>query len=253
MRDLKMQQTNIIGDTCKNRRIDYGLIDKINKQYEREGRKEELEAKLAEKKKEKEKHAAEPTTPHDINYIQRPDELKNIAGNYSMQKGQYMIDFDIHIPKSASLILEAGVELYFTKDAGITCEGRLEARGEDGLEVLLTAEDKDIGWKNLYLKGSAEAVVDYARFSYGKGREDKDGDTIGGAALLEAEDDLKPGLRINNSCFEKNSAKYGGAIYNNEGRITIKENNIFKKNSAIFGGAIYNKEGTAAIENKNRF
>ena len=35
---MKMKQTNIIGDTCKDRRIDYGLIDKINRQYEREGR-----------------------------------------------------------------------------------------------------------------------------------------------------------------------------------------------------------------------
>ena len=28
-----------------------------------------------------------------------PDELKAITGNYSLAKGKYEIDFDIHVPK----------------------------------------------------------------------------------------------------------------------------------------------------------
>jgi len=234
-----MNQTNIIGDTCKDRRIDYDLIDKINR----------LKAKLA-KKKGTEEETKEQTPADDVKYIKTPDELRDIKGNYSLQKGIYTIDFEIHVPNSCGLILEPGVEFYFTKDAGITCEGRFEAKGKSGLEVLLTAKDKEDGWKNLYLKGGAEAILDYAGFSYGKGRKDRDEDIY-----LEAENNLKTSLKINNSCFENNSAgDYGGAIYNHYGNITIEKNNRFENNSAYYGGAILNWNGKLIIDkSKNIF
>jgi len=147
-----MQHTNIIGDTYKDRSIDYDLINRINKQYETGGRKEELKAKLAKKKgvkKEKEKEENNPAT--DIKSIEILDELREIKGNYVLQKGIYVIDFEIYVPNGCGLILEPGVGLYFTKYAGITCEGRFEARGRIGLEVLITANYEKDGWKNLYL------------------------------------------------------------------------------------------------------
>ena len=254
-----MENTNIIGDSAKERRIDYGLIDKLNKEYETKARKAELEARLAGKKKkkedEKEEPAAEPTPTQNINYIQTFDQLKDLKGNYSLQKGIYNIDFEIRIQKSAKLILEAGTELYFTKRGGITCKGRFEARGKDGLEVLLTAKDKKKGWKNLYLKGGAEAIVDYARFSYGKGRKDADGHLSGGAILLESKEGLKPSIIINDSCFENNSAYYGGAIFNDKGHLIIKDNNRFENNSAEWdGGVIRNYKGKLEIDlSKNIF
>ena len=249
-----MQQTNIIGDTWKDRGMDYGLIDKINRQYERKGRKAELKAKLAKKKKVGEgKKIKEQNPAADIKYIKTPDELRDIKGNYSLQKGAYVIDFEIHVPNGCGLILEPGVEFYFTKDAGITCEGRFEAKGKSGLEVMLTAKNKTQGWKNLYLIGEAKAILDYAKFSSGKGRKDKDEMISGGAILLEARNILKPGITINNSYFEKNSAKYGGAIYIAQGDVNINENNRFEKNSAKFGGAIYNETGDLEINENNRF
>jgi len=155
-----MSQTNIIGDTCKDRRIDYALIKRINDQYEKEARKAKLKAKLAKKKgtQNEETGIEEQNPANDIKYIKTPGELRNITGNYSLQKGLYVIDFDIHVPKSCGLILEPGVEFYFTKDVGIICKGKFEAKGKSGLEVLLTAENKEDGWKNLYLKGEAEAM-----------------------------------------------------------------------------------------------
>ena len=281
---MKMQQTNMIGDTWKDRRIDYGLIDRINKQYEREGKIDELKGKLAKKKgvgKEKEIKEKEEQNPAiDIRSIEILDELREIKGNYVLQKGIYVIDFEIYVPNGCGLILEPGVALYFTKDAGITCNGRFEIKGRIGLEVLLTANYEKDGWKNLYLKGGAEAIVDYAEFSYGKGRENKNDNISGGAILLEAENGLKPIISINNSYFEKNSATFGGAIhnlkgdvrikgenifdnnyaeldggaiYNNQGDITIKENNRFEDNSANEGGAIYNNQGDITIKEKNIF
>ena len=249
----KMEHTNIIGDTAKNRRIDYDLIDRLNKECEAKARKQELEGRLAGKKKKKEEPAAEPTQAHNITYIKTLDELREIKGNYLLQKGIYTIDFEIIVPQGNALTLQPGVELYFTKDAGITCEGKFEARGEDGLEVLLTAKDKDKGWKNLYLKGEAEAVLDYAKFSYGKGRKDKDGGISGGAVLLEAENHLRQNLIINNSYFENNSTTWGGAICTYHGNITIEKKNRFKYNSADHGGIIYNYKGNIAIEENNRF
>ncbi len=251
-----MKKTNIIGDTCKDRRIDYGLIDRINQQYEREARKAKLKARLAKKKEtqNKEEEIKEPNPAHDIKYIKSPDELRDIKGNYSIHKGIYLIDFDIYVPNGCGLILEPGVEFYFTPNMGIKCEGRFEAKGKSGLEVLLTAKDKEDGWKNLYLMYGSEAILDYARFSYGKGRVDKDRDINGGAIFLIGGNTLKPILKINNSCFENNSAEsYGGAIYNDQGDIKINNNNIFKNNSAIWGGAIYNNQGYVNIKDNNRF
>ena len=204
-----MQQINMIGDTCKDRRIDYDLIDKINQQYEPGGRKEELKAKLDKKKGlEKEKEIKEKLNPAtDIKYIKTPDELRDIKGHYTLQKGVYVIDFEINVSNGCCLILEPGVEFYFTKDAGITCEGLFETRGKSGLEVLLTAKDKKKGWKNLYLKGEAEAIVDYAKFSYGRGRQDNTEFIAGGAILLESKRELIPTITIYNSCFENNFSK----------------------------------------------
>jgi len=251
-----MNKMDVIGDTCKDRRIDYGLIDRINRQYEKEGKKAELKAKLAKKKitqkKEKEKEEKNPAT--DIKYIKTPDELREIKNNYLLQKGVYMIDFEIYVPNGCGLILEPGVGLYFTKNAGITCEGRFEAKGKSGLEVLLTAQDKSEGWKNLYLGGGAEAILDYVCFSYGKGRENKKGHLSGGAILLKARNILKPSITINNSDFENNSARYGGVIYNMRGDIRIGKNNRFENNSAeMYGGVIYNMRGNIRIGNNNRF
>ncbi len=251
-----MNQANIIGDTCKDRRIDYNLIDRINRQYERKAKKEALKAKLAKKTETQnpEKETKEQNPVPDIKYIKTPDELRDIKGSYSLQKGIYVIDFEIHVPNGCGLILEPGVEFYFIKYVGITCEGRFEAKGKSGLEVLLTAKDKDKGWKNLYLNGGAEAILDYARFSYGKGRENKDIWKEGGAVLLSGEDDLKPTITINNSCFENNFAEsYGGAIYAFRGNVEINENNIFENNSAIWGGAISNYHGDIIINENNRF
>ncbi len=249
-----MQPTNIIGDTCKDRRIDYGLIDRINRQYEIKARMDELKAKLAKKKEIEEGEEKEEQNPlSDIKYLKTPDELRDIKGSYSLQKGIYLIDFEIHVPNGCGLILEPGVSLYFTKDAGITCGGRFEAKGKSGLEVLLTAKDKDKGWKNLYLKGGAEAILDYAGFSYGKGRKNIFGNRTGGAILLETENTLNPSLKINNSCFENNSAGWGGAISNYHGDIRIKNNNRFENNSAGWGGAIYINKGEIIIKENNIF
>jgi len=238
-----MNQTNIIGDTSKDRRIDYDLIDKINRQYEIKEKKEELKAKLA-KKKGTEEETKEHTPAEDVKYIKTPDELRDIKGSYSLAKGKYEIDFDIFVPRDCGLILEPGVEFYFAKDAGITCKGKFEAKGKSGLEVLLTAENKEDGWKNLYLKGEAEAI-----------RKDKDECISGGAILLEIKNTLKPSLKINNSFFENNSATYGGAIYVFKGNVEINENNRFENNSAKWtGGAIRNYNGKLDIDkSKNTF
>ncbi len=251
----KMQDTNIIGDDAKDRSIDYGLIDRINKQYEREGRKAELNERLAKKRGTQKEEKEKQNPAKGIKYIKTPDELRDIKGNYSLQKGAYVIDFEIYVPNGCGLILEPGVEFYFTKNAGITCEGRFEAKGKSGLEVLLTAKNKAQGWKNLSLKGGAEAILDYAGFSYGKGREDEDGVRCGGAILLKSKEGLKPSITINNSCFYNNSAKYGGVIYNLNGDVKIIKSNKFKNNSANSdGGVIYNKvQGKIRIDEKNIF
>ena len=257
-----MGWVEVIGDTVKDRRIDYDLIDKLNKECEAKARREKLEGRLAGKRKkkgveeEKEEPAAEQTIPKDINYINTPDELRDIKGNYSLHKGIYTIDFEIIVPQGNALILQPGVKLYLTKDAGITCAGRFEARGTKGLEVLLTAKDQEDGWKNLYLKGGAEGVLDYAKFSYGKGRTNSYSNISGGAICLEAKNELKPNLTIINSIFEHNSTmNCGGAISNFKGNVIIKENNRFENNSAKeLGGAILNHKGTLNIDkSKNTF
>ncbi len=263
---MKMKQTNIIGDTYKERSIDYGLIDRINKQYETEARKDELKRKLAKKKKvenekevkEKEKEENKPVVHKpvaDVKYIKTPDELRDIKGHYILEKDVYVIDFEIYVPNGCGLILEKGVIFEFTKDAGITCEGRFEAKGRKGLEVLLTAKDKEDVWENLYLQGGAEAILNYARFSYGNGRTNSYSNVSGGAILLEAKNEIRPNLTIINSCFEHNSTmNCGGAIYCNNGNIIIKENNRFENNSAkSHGGAILIDEGNAVIGENNRF
>lgn len=201
----------------------------------------------------KNKNATNQNPLDDIKYIKNSDELREIKGNYILQKGVYVIDSEIYVPKGRGLILEPGVEFHFTKDSGIICDGRFETKGTKGLEVLLTAKDKEKGWKNLSLLGNAEAILDYAEFSYGKGRVDKEGYISGGAILLEAENGLKPSLTINNSCFKNNSSDYGGAIFIYQSDVKVNKNNIFKNNYADCGGSISNYQGDIIIKDYNYF
>lgn len=182
------------------------------------------------------------------NRITNIDELRNLAVDHRkdvcvIKKGVYTIDFNIYVPSQCILILEPGVKWYFTKDAGITCEGRIEARGENKSKVLLTAKDKTKGWGNFYLRGGI-ATLDHTLLSYGKGRLDKFNKIYGGAIYLEATETLSPLLTINNSDLNSNSADYGGAIYISQGKAKIGKNNIFRNNSAREGGAIFNQGGT---------
>ncbi|MCK5025642.1 MAG: hypothetical protein KAS15_03575, partial [Nanoarchaeota archaeon] len=152
-----MNKMDVIGDTCKDRGMDYGLIDIINRQYERNEKKEDLKEKLEKKRRREklktkearekrrkkeieEKETKKQNSAAEIKHFKIPNELRYVKGDYLLQKGAYMIDFEIYVPQDCGLILEPGVEFYFTKDAGITCEGRFEAKGEEGLEVLLTAK-----------------------------------------------------------------------------------------------------------------
>ncbi|MEA3515466.1 MAG: hypothetical protein U9R34_08360 [Nanoarchaeota archaeon] len=241
--------------------LNYDLIDKINRQHERKERETELKGRLVKKRKkkeeeekEKEEPAAEPTLIQNINYIRTPEALREIKGSYSLQKGVYVIDFEIIVQQDNCLILQPGVELYFTKDAGIICEGKFKAIGKNGLEVLLTAKCQKDGWKNLYLPGKAEAVLDYAKFSYGNGRKDEGGAISGGAILLELKEGLDPSVIIHNSCFENNSTRaYGGVITKFGGNVTIGDNNRFKNNHAIWGGMAFSGKGDFTIGENNIF
>ncbi len=180
--------------------------------------------------------------------ISSVDDLKEIEGVCELQPGKYNIYFEIEIPEGSKLILPAGVELYFAENCGITCDGELEVKGKKGLEVIISALDKDKGWKNIVVGEKGKAKFNYAKVSYGRGRKDKDGDVSGGAVSVYGE------FYADNSVFEENSAKYGGAIRNYKGKVEIGENNVFRGNSAENnGGAIRNYEGKVEIGENNVF
>lgn len=70
------------------------------------------------------------------------------------------------VPEDSELIIEAGTELAFAKDACLTVRGKLEIKGTDNAPVILKGKVMGIGaWQGLKITKSASAVISFARIT----------------------------------------------------------------------------------------
>lgn len=83
-----------------------------------------------------------------------------------IQKGIYKVDRSLIVPENAKLILDPGVELEFSKDAGILSYGEIIAEGDQNDPITFMPQEKK--WEIILLKGEkSKGSFKYTHFING--------------------------------------------------------------------------------------
>ncbi|MBI5390310.1 right-handed parallel beta-helix repeat-containing protein [Candidatus Woesearchaeota archaeon] len=169
--------------------------------------------------------------------------------------GKHFVDKDICVASTGKLTLLPGSELYFGKDAGISCKGNLEAIGDQQRPILFTSLGDS--WKNIVLTSNQPSKLSYCIFRQGHGRDHDayldrqpmafSGQMRGGAILIA---NSKAG--IDHCTFENNQAYEGGAIFLDDANATISYCNFFDNSGSTRGGGIATMNSKISI-NQNVF
>ncbi|MBZ0265993.1 T9SS type A sorting domain-containing protein [bacterium] len=172
-----------------------------------------------------------------ISFAQLEGELSG-----TIETGNYSVMGDCSISAGDSLLIEAGVTLFFEGPFSITVQGRLLADGSALNPILFTVQNPELlqPWHGIEFSSSAEAsllkhcIVEYATSP-----------TVSGFGSLYVN---RSNLRLLGCEFRSNEAILGGAIYVFAGSVEI-DSCYFFENSASEGGAIY--AGASSIEITN--
>lgn len=184
-----------------------------------------------------------------------------VSGTWFRDKSPYFVTGDIAVTKGGRLVIEPGVKVLFSQDAGLTVgqNARLTAQGNDAQPIELTAWNRAAGWGGLRLVNSGyDDVLSYCVVSYAKknaGLDPQSGSTtvsdvdlLGGGLYCEASDPL-----IENCRFTNNTGGKAGAIYCLDS-YPIISNTLIANNTSIggdtqCGGICCDESGLAEIWN----
>lgn len=156
----------------------------------------------------------------------------------SVPKGFYDVTGDLKIQRGGRLVMDAGVTLEFAENAGVHCEGVLEALGTEKEPVTFTAIGSH--WRNILVYGRHVSGTRMSNCVIEHG---------GGRALKrnEARDEYLPEAEEPGSGAETNG---GGllALYTRDADVML-EYLVIRENQAINGkgGGIYLKDSSLNI------
>ncbi len=177
---------------------------------------------------------------------QAPEPYTVIAGhlNTSLTKNgsPYWVTNDIIVDSSSTLIIEAGVHIYFEDSTKIIVKGGLYVIGNSTNQILLTS--KNASWKGILISGTnIQSILKFViienvdvTIPYNTIRD--------GAVEVSAAN-----IVIQNSIFRNNKSNNGGALVIDQSQ-SIITNNLFINNSAVgFGGAFLSSSSSNIIVN----
>jgi len=181
----------------------------------------------------------------------------------------YIVQGDIEIPANNTLTINAGVVVYFEDGYSLTVTGTLLVDGSSGNEVLLTADDTDVGWKGIDISNNSNnntfeyCIIEYVLKNPATCTNNFEGC---GAVFLYNSDNVSfthctfqynevcyagggvyavsSDFQLNNSIIDENVAGYyGGGIFCSTSAPNIQYNYI-TTNTADYGGGIYITDGS---------
>lgn len=155
----------------------------------------------------------------------------NIAGKLLRIDSPYLVNEDLIIGSSDTLIIEPGCEIYFDDGKTLIVNGTLISIGSTYRPILYTAYNEY--WEGIKFSNSLNenriqfSIIEKIRF------EKMDSSVQSAISLVNSYADFK------NNYFIDNKSRMGGAIGVRNSQLIIY-NSIFKNNSSQFpGGAIY--------------
>ncbi|MCH7770055.1 MAG: hypothetical protein IIA49_03435 [Bacteroidetes bacterium] len=165
----------------------------------------------------------------------------NISGTLNLKDSPFLIISDIIISENDTLIIEAGVTLFFEERRRLIADGIILANGTSQKRITFTSFLTS--WKGI----SITNPTDTSKFKFCIIQEvfQQNDDTIKNGAIEISSSKVV----IENSVFRMNNTIYGGGLFASNSRAIIK-NNIFIYNDAgIFGGAMFLDNSSADIIN----
>jgi hypothetical protein len=171
----------------------------------------------------------------------------NISGHWNRNNSPYIVNCNIIINSTDSLLIEPGVKVLFAGDYSLNIDGTIIANGVKGDSIYFTAFDTSIRWHGVVFNNSSIVskssfsfcVIEYAGDKYMTDEGVRFTINSGGGIAINGGSPLV----ISNCIIRHNKATGGGGIYNNNSNAKII-NSIIDHNEGYIGGAIYVKDST---------
>ena len=168
----------------------------------------------------------------------------NVSGVWTKANSPYIIDGEITVPNTETLIIEPGVNIIFSGHDMLIVQGRVLAIGTQQDTILFTSQQPTIGWHGIRLINvSAEndtSIFEFCIFEYGAANTGTaEQERCGGAIYVKLSK-----LRVSNCLFRYNLTYHPNPIYTGGGAIALVggyqliENCEFYENSSNFASAI---------------
>lgn len=180
-----------------------------------------------------------------------PPEIKftEITGKQSGEliytKSPYHITQDIIVDSNTTLIIRAGVQLFFDEGTKLIVCGELLVEGTSSQFVLFKSFSTSKNWNGINLINADKT----AQFNFVKIQD-----------ILQVTDTLSSSISIYNSQAEfihsiifNNTANNGGAVGAFNSKLVMQNNIIYDNNSSVFGGAIVSEMSDIKIINNSLF
>jgi hypothetical protein len=137
----------------------------------------------------------------------------NVNGTWSLTGSPYVVQGNLTVAGSDSLIVDAGVRVYFSSTYSLLVNGFMEVDGAEGDTVVFTTDtvansDK---WRGLsFVNAHDSSRVRYARFENSFAPGPTGPDSLGGAIYISS----GSVVRLEHCMFKNNRAELaGGAVY----------------------------------------
>lgn len=163
-----------------------------------------------------------------------------VSGTWDLSGSPYMVNGEIYIAETETLVIEPGVEVRFTGWYKFIVNGSLMAEGTETSNILFTADDSNDHWYGLrFIESNKTSVLDFCIVEYGEtllnGGIGIFPENAGGGILVST--CPAASISIKNSIIRNNEAFDGGGILCSGSSITL-ENCEISSNSATSGGGL---------------
>lgn len=170
-----------------------------------------------------------------------------ISGTLSQEGSPYFVYGDICIEAEESLLIEAGVEVFFLDWYKFIVHGELNALGTETQKITFSTPNPHKYWQGIrFIESTQNSLLTHCIIERGKTSQDKDAvpENSGGGLAIIASPNTK--IQINNCLVRNNEAYYGGGIHVSGSNPRIENCEIIN-NTAVAGGGINLIDNATAV------
>ena len=173
----------------------------------------------------------------------------NLSGILALADAPFLVTNDINVQSIDTLIIEAGVDIFFENNIIFNVEGTLIAAGSRELMIIFRSFGNTIDdtWYGIRITNSNTSssfkfcIIEHVAQDF------NDQFTNGAIEINNSQ------AVIENCVIRTNYGRYGGGLSAINSNVSLM-NNIFRNNDAeVYGGAIYLQNSTSVIVNNTFF